>query len=111
MGGTYAGAKVAVKELFEDMMSADDRKQSESFLNEAKILASVSHPHIVHFFGVAVHDSNRGRHFYIVTALKDESLKQMICREPKENVLFVDRLSIAWQISSALVFLHGKKII
>src|SRR5260370_39612422 len=78
----------------------------ESFLNEAKTIAKLRHPHIVHVFECGIED---GTPFLVMDYIPNGSLRQRHLRGsrllPGQIVPYVQ------QISSALYYAHQQKLI
>ncbi len=89
------------------------------FLNEVRILHFISHPHIVHFFGI--YKDETGEH-YIVTGtfhcatynlveyLCKGSLNKLVQQE-KDNLSVTDLLGMAKHAAAGLRYLEQQKII
>lgn len=58
--GRYQGTVVALKQLYSHMLDPED---IDEFKKEASLLSKLRHPHIVHFYGVAV----GGNDVYLIT--------------------------------------------
>ncbi|HEY7567877.1 MAG TPA: protein kinase [Gemmatimonadaceae bacterium] len=79
---------------------------AERFLREVEIAAQLSHPHIL-----PVHDSGDadGVLFYVMPYVEGESLQGRIQRETQLPV--DEALRIAREVSEALAYAHGRKIV
>ena len=79
---------------------------AERFLREVEIAAQLSHPHIL-----PVHDSGDadGVLFYVMPYVEGESLHERIKREGQLPV--DEALRIAREVSEALAYAHGRKIV
>jgi serine/threonine-protein kinase len=94
---------VAVKVLPEAF--ASDPERTARFQREAKVLASLNHPHIAALFGLEESD---GRHFLTMELVEGDTLADRIARGP----LAVDEaLPIARQIAEALEAAHEQGIV
>ena len=79
---------------------------AERFLREVEIAAQLSHPHIL-----PVHDSGDadGVLYYVMPYVEGESLHERIRRETQLPV--DEALRIAREVSEALAYAHGRKIV
>jgi tetratricopeptide (TPR) repeat protein len=77
----------------------------ERFLREARIVSSLSHPHIC-----VLHDigEEQGQHFMVMELLEGESLKERIARGP---LPLDDLLDLGVQIADALDAAHGAAVV
>ena len=94
---------VALKVLPEAF--ASDPERTARFLREAKVLASLNHPHIAALFGLEEHD---GRHLLTMELVPGETLADRIDRGP---IPVDEALPIARQIAEALEAAHEQGII
>ncbi|HEX7024855.1 MAG TPA: protein kinase, partial [Gemmatimonadales bacterium] len=95
--------QVAVKVMRPELAST---LGAERFLREVEIAAQLSHPHIL-----PMHDSGNagGVLYYVMPFVEGESLHERIRRE---TALPVDEaLRIAREVTEALAYAHGRKII
>ena len=109
MGKVYGGEDtvlqrvVAVKELFSHL--TEDAEQVERFRQEALMLASLNHRHIVPVYDML----NDGQHFWIVMQwLKGKSLASLL---EKGRLALYDAVMIAAETADALDFAHQQGII
>ncbi|MBD5280074.1 MAG: serine/threonine protein kinase [Bacteroides sp.] len=111
------GRKIAIKELFiknlcwrdnnQNVIYSDENHELFSqlhnrFLKEAKHLASISHPHIIH-----VHDSfeeNRTA-YYVMDYLEGENLFDLV--KQKGPLTEKEALEVIRQAAEALNYMHG----
>jgi len=101
--GGMMNRKVALKVLNEDL--ATDPSFVKRFHREAKLLSSLSHPHIV---DVIDRGEDNARLWFAMDYVRGESLRKLMDRGP----LTAERASgIAMQIAAALAYAHGKDII
>lgn len=104
------GREVAVKIL---PLSLDKGSKRERFLREAKIAASIGHPHVVklHDFGFYSdpRSTSQGRPFLVMELLDGDSLAGHIRR--LGPLRMADACSLASQVCSALIALHDKGIV
>ena len=94
------GRGVAIKVLPEAF--ALDHDRISRFEREAKVLASLNHPHIAALHGMEVAG---GQHFLIMELVEGETLADRLTRGP---VPVEDALRIAIQIADALEAAHKK---
>jgi eukaryotic-like serine/threonine-protein kinase len=74
---TRLGRHVALKVLLDVL--ASDRDRTTRFEREAKLLASLQHPHIASLFGL---EESGGRHFLVMELVEGEDLAARIARGP-----------------------------
>ena len=100
---TKLGRSVAVKIVREGLAADPDRVAR--FEREAKVLASLNHPHIAALYGMEVAD---GRHFLVMELVEGETLADRLRRGamPVEETL-----KIVLQIADALEAAHEKSIV
>jgi len=89
--------KVALKIMADNLL--DDPEYSSRFLREAKIVAQLSHPHIVSVYDVGVF---QGSHYLSMEYHPGGDLKSKI----KRGISLQDGLRIARQLALALNFAH-----
>jgi eukaryotic-like serine/threonine-protein kinase len=96
------GRSVAVKIVREGLADPDHVVRFE---REAKVLASLNHPHIASLYGMEEAD---GRHFLVMELVEGETLADRLRRGalPVE-----DTLKIALQIADALEAAHEKSVV
>ncbi|KAJ0402239.1 hypothetical protein P43SY_008231 [Pythium insidiosum] len=104
--GAYNGKPVAIKRLTPHL-----RKKEEmylSFVNEAKLMASMQHPRIIRFIGIAW-DSPLDIH--VVTEYMEQGdLRRLLVRYRKQNRptgFSNDKLKIALHIAQGLAYMHA----
>jgi serine/threonine protein kinase len=100
---TRLGRHVALKLLAPEACS--DPAAMERFLREARIVSSLSHPHICTLHDIGTH---AGQQFMVMELLEGESLKQRISRSP---LPLDDLLELGVQIADALDAAHGHGVI
>ncbi|HYN10301.1 MAG TPA: protein kinase [Vicinamibacterales bacterium] len=100
---TKLGRSVAVKVVREGLAADPDRVVR--FEREAKVLASLNHPHIAALYGMEQAD---GRHFLVMELVEGETLADRLRRGamPVEETL-----KVALQIADALEAAHEKSIV
>ena len=97
------GREVAIKAL-PDLFSKDKERLSR-FDREARLLASLNHPHIATIYGFEESD---GEHFLVLELVEGETLAERIKRGP---IPLDEALSLFTQIAEALATAHEKGII
>ncbi len=101
--GGLMNRKVALKLLNEEL--AKDPSFVKRFHREAKLLSSLSHPHVV---DVIDRGEDEGCLWFAMDYVRGESLRKLMDRGP---ILPERTAGIAMQIASALDYAHGKGII
>jgi len=97
------GRTIAIKVLPDALASDSDRLAR--FEREAKVLASLSHPHIAALYGF---EEAEGRHLLVMELVEGETLAERLMRGP----MTVDEaLESAQQIADALESAHEKGIV
>jgi len=100
---TRLGREVALKFLPEGF--ADDPERHARFEREAKVLASLNHPHIAVLYGLEHLD---GQHALVMELVEGESLEERISRGPFPPD---EATPIALEIADALEAAHEKGIV
>jgi eukaryotic-like serine/threonine-protein kinase len=100
---TRLGRHVALKLLPEDL--AVDGERQARFEREARVLASLSHPHIATLYGL---EEAGGRQVLAMELVEGDGLDERIARGP---VPIEEALPIATQIAEALEAAHEKGIV
>jgi eukaryotic-like serine/threonine-protein kinase len=100
---TRLGREVALKFLPADF--ASDPERHARFEREAKLLASLNHPHIAALYGLEHMD---GQHALVMELAEGEGLDERIARGP---VPVEDAIPLASQIADALEAAHEKGIV
>ena len=100
---TRLGRHVALKLLSPELCS--DAQAMERFLREARIVSSMSHPHICTLHDIGDHD---GQQFMVMELLEGESLKQRLARG---SLPLDDLLDLGVQIADALDAAHSHGVI
>jgi len=95
---------VAVKVLTESGMS--DPEAKARFLLEARMASNINHENIISVYDFG---EDRGRPFIVMEYLEGESLRDAIKNRHTGDL--TARLRLALQISRALDYIHGRKII
>ncbi|RMX64648.1 hypothetical protein KXD40_007189 [Peronospora effusa] len=105
--GLYRGECVAIKVLLPEQRK--DMRQINAFLSEIKMMASVEHPRIVHFVGVAwdalsdlcaVSEFMPGGDLFTL-------LRRFDCVEHRVQGFDIDKAKIALHLAQALTYLHS----
>ncbi len=110
MGKTYKALQinmdrlVALKVLKSEM--AKDEAFIKDFQNEAKAIASMNHPNIVHAYEAGAFG---GRHYLCMEFVDGESLRSKIFREKKISI--IDSIQIVLKVLQALQHAHEKKLV
>ncbi|KAJ0410480.1 hypothetical protein ATCC90586_000650 [Pythium insidiosum] len=106
--GEYRSVPVAIKRL--SPQHRHDIKLLESFLNEAKLTASLQHPRIIHFVGIAWDTSSD---VHVVTEYMSggdlRSLLSMYRQQRRPTGFDQHKLRIALNIVEALSYLHARQ--
>ncbi|MCB9525783.1 MAG: protein kinase [Myxococcales bacterium] len=111
MGAVYRGRQlnvdrpVAIKVLH--ALAAHDSKARERFANEARVIASLQHPHIIRLFDVGT--DLQGRPWLAMELLEGEPLDARLARLGPLPVDLV--LGVLADVADALVEAHGRGII
>ena len=100
---TKLGREVAVKVLPEALASEPNR--IARFEREAKMLASLNHPHIAALYGM---EESGGRHFLVMELVEGQTLAE---RLERGGLPVEEALTIAQQVAEALEAAHEKGII
>ncbi|HQY65518.1 MAG TPA: serine/threonine-protein kinase, partial [Polyangiaceae bacterium] len=108
MGTVYeaedrARGRVAVKVL--PLALSGDRSFVERFRREAKVLASLSHPHLVE---VLDRGEDHGRCFFVMEYVRGEGLRRLMERGPMP---WRDALRVAREILTGLGYAHGRGVV
>jgi serine/threonine-protein kinase len=103
---TRLGRSVAIKILPEAFAADADRVAR--FEREAKVLASLNHPHIAALYGMEQGPSPGPAHFLIMELVEGETLCERLQRGP---VPIDDALAIAIQIADALESAHEQGVV
>jgi len=97
------GREVAIKILPEEFAGDSDRLGR--FEREAKVLASMNHPHIAQIYGL---EEDQERRFLVLELVEGTTLAERIRRGP---IPVEEAILIALQIAEALEAAHGRGII
>ena len=100
---TKLGREVAIKVVLEVFAADPDR--GARFEREAKVLASLNHPHIAALYGM---EQSGARHFLVMELVEGQTLAERLLR----GVLTIEEaLAVALQIAGALEEAHEKGIV
>jgi serine/threonine protein kinase/tetratricopeptide (TPR) repeat protein len=98
--------EVAIKVL--PAVFAADRERLLRFEREARLLASLNHPHIAQIHGLEEYD---GRRVLVMELVEGPTLAELIASYPDAPIALPTVLSIASQISDGLAAAHEKGIV
>src|ERR1700682_2285928 len=98
------GRRVALKILTE--AGAADAEAKARFLLEARLASNINHENIISVYDFG---EDQGRPFIVMEFLEGESLRDAIKNRRTGDLN--SRLKLALQISRALDYIHGRKII
>ncbi len=99
---TYSSTSVCVKQLYSLLIDPEDMRE---FINEASILAQMTHPKVVRFYGIAV-DSDS---LLIVTELCEMSLLDFM--KQRGTLSSLHKAAILLQISRGMEYVHSKGLV
>jgi serine/threonine protein kinase len=100
---TKLGREVAIKVIL-DVFAADPDRIAR-FEREAKVLASLNHPHIAALYGM---EQSGGQHYLVMELVEGQTLADRLLRGPMP---VEETLAIAMQIADALEGAHEKGIV
>lgn len=100
---TRLGRTVAVKILPEHL--TDDAERRERFQREARIVSSLSHPHVCALYDVGIHE---GRDYLVMEHLDGETLQDRLNRE---RMHWVEAVKYLLQLAEALDAAHRQGIV
>ncbi|KAK1947825.1 Serine/threonine-protein kinase STY17 [Phytophthora citrophthora] len=104
--GKYNNQDVAVKMLFPEARS--DLKKVNAFLAEVKLMAGLSHPHIVRFVGVSWGSlTDLCALTELMTGGDLRTLLKRFEEQKHPQGIDHDKIQIAYQIAQALTYLHS----
>ncbi|TMW66838.1 hypothetical protein Poli38472_011954 [Pythium oligandrum] len=105
--GMYKDEVVAIKRLLPERRK--DMRQIDSFLGEAKLMATMEHEHIVRFVGVAW--DSLAEACVVTEFMEGGDLRSMLTRfettERRVQGFDHDKIKIAMHIAHALTYLHS----
>jgi len=87
---------------------AADAGFTERFLREARLLASLSHPHIVTVYEFGQRD---GIYFLLMEFIDGVTLRQALRAEPIKKLASKETLAIVGQLCDALQFAHDEGVV
>ncbi|CEG39383.1 tkl protein kinase [Plasmopara halstedii] len=104
--GRYRDQDVAIKTLLPDKRK--DLKHIQAFLSEVLLMATMDHPHIVQFIGVAWESLSD---LFCVTELMTGGDLRSLLKDYHDNRfpqgMNSDKMRIAYQVAFALTYLHS----
>jgi len=100
---TTLGREIALKVLPPDLATNPERL--ERFQREAKTLAALNHPNIVHVYSV---EEDKGAHFLTMELVRGQPLSELI---PKDGLPLERIFDIAISLADALAAAHEKGVI
>jgi predicted Ser/Thr protein kinase len=95
--------RVALKVLAEEL--AADASFVRRFRREAKVLSSLSHPHVV---DVIAEGEDGGRLYFVMEYVRGENLRRRMARGP---IPVADVVRIAAEVASALAYAHEHGVV
>ncbi|XP_073122139.1 U-box domain-containing protein 35-like isoform X2 [Henckelia pumila] len=98
--GSFHHITAAVK-----ILHAKEASRTKQFLQELEILSQIRHPHLLILLGACPDHACLVYEFMENGNLEDRLLK----KNNTPPLLWFDRYRIAWEVASALVFLHNSK--
>ena len=99
--------RVAALKVLPGEMAAD-AGFTERFLREARLLASLSHPHIVTVYEFGQRD---GIYFLLMEFIDGVTLRQALRAEPIKKLASKETLAIVGQLCDALQFAHDEGVV
>jgi non-specific serine/threonine protein kinase len=99
------GRHVALKLLPQDLTG--DPARIDRFRREARMLASLNHPHIVTIYSIE-QDADTGAHFLTMELVEGTSLDRQL---PAAGMPVLHLLDLAWALADALAAAHDKGIV
>lgn len=102
--GTYKGEEVAIKKLHTDGGTVT-AVQLDEFKKEVDILTALRHHRLVKFYGAAFTPPNL---CMVLEFMPNGSLYNLLHDRKDEPLAFLDKLTIATQITEGIEFLHGR---
>jgi serine/threonine protein kinase len=96
---------VAIKQLHGHLASPKEREQ---FLEEARLLERLKHPHILHIFDVGIHD---GFPYLVAEYAPNGSLRDRLNTSTSNPLSIEEALAILSQVGQALHYAHQHNVI
>jgi len=96
---------VAIKQLHAHLVSPEEREQ---FLEEARLLERLKHPHILHIFDVGIHD---GFPYLVAEYAPNGSLRDRLNKSTSNPLSIEEALAILSQVGQALHYAHQQNVI
>jgi serine/threonine protein kinase len=98
--GSWEKTTIALKEL-------KDNSHIQEFLEEAKLLQSLRHPHIVNFYGIHAHQ----QHAYLVIEFMDQGSLSDYLQFKRNQLQSTDLLKVVLHTLQGMAYLEHNKII
>ncbi|KAL9667511.1 hypothetical protein QQ045_001872 [Rhodiola kirilowii] len=87
------------------VLHSDDARGTNQFQKELEILSRIHHPHLLMLLGACPEHS-----CLVYEHMKNGNLEERLqCKGNSPPLPWVERFRIAWEVASALVFLHSTK--
>eukprot|EP00935_MAST-01C_sp_MAST-1C-sp1_P000773 g773.t1 len=110
--GAYFGQTVAIKRLYAGQALETQDKFVEFFGNEARLLATLHHPHVVRFFGAAYEPQEKRGLLVTELCAKGSLSAHLAMRSPRSPEVSRDRFfDLSLGISRALQFFHARQFV
>ena len=106
-GDVVCAAKKIHPILIESVSNEEKQRIKDDFVRECLCCSSIQHPHIVQFLGVYYHSEQSGLPI-MVMELMHVSLTKFVTNN-KPNISFDKKISILYDASQGLSFLHNHK--
>ncbi|KAL6070635.1 Testis associated actin remodelling kinase 2 [Balamuthia mandrillaris] len=104
--GQYLGLEVAIKTVFPE----DDDDLALMYLDrEINVLKAIRHPNVVQFIGISDDSSNNLIHI-VTEYMKNGDLRKKL-KDPEVKLSWKQKTQIAYELATALAYLHSKNII
>lgn len=100
----YAGASVALKQLYSNMMDETDLEELRA---EATLLSRLRHPNIVHFYGVCITETDV---FLVTEYCGGGSVLDLLLNKKRELPLVIV-VQIALEIAQGMEYLHAQRVL
>ncbi|XP_051142983.1 U-box domain-containing protein 35-like isoform X2 [Andrographis paniculata] len=86
------------------VLHSTEATRDKQFQQELEILSRIRHPHLMILLGACPE-----RSCLVYEFMENGSLEDILMKKPRRPLLWHDRFRIAWEVASALVFLHSTK--
>jgi len=104
---TYQGRTVAMK-VYHLNISEMTKSQAQYVAKEVKMLAHISHPNIVQYFGIT---STRNQQLAVVFEFTDRGSLHSVLAEMYKGLLWPRKLGMVLDIVRGMAFLHARSIV